>query len=146
MRKYMKYGIISIVAIIALGVGITAVVSAESPEGEVGSDGGPRQIFLSKVADILGLDEEQLADAFLQAQQEMRDEAQEQCLQTAVEEGLITEQEAEQIREWWDSRPEALQQLGAQAHLRLRNELCDQFGSPGHLRMSNTWRYQMNLP
>jgi len=130
MRKYMKYGIISIVAIIALGVGITAVVSAESPEGEAGSAGGPRQIFLSKVADILGLDEEQLADAFLQAQQEMRDEAQEQRLQTAIEEGLITEQEAEQIREWWNSRPEALQQLGAQGRHHMRNAWCHQVNLP----------------
>lgn len=130
MRKYMKFGLIAIVALTALSVGITAVVSAESPEGEAGSDTGPRQIFLSKVADILGLDEEQLADAFVQACQEMRDEAQEQRLQNAINEGLITEEEAEQIREWLQNRPEALQQLGP----------------PGHHHMRNTWCNQMNLP
>jgi len=138
----MKFGLIALVAIIALGVGITAVVSAESPEGEAGSAGGPRQIFISKVADILGLDEEQLADAFIQARQEMWEECCEQRLQRAVEEGRITEGEAEQIREWLQSRPEALQQPGAAAHLRLRNELCHQFGSPERIRMSNTWRHQ----
>jgi len=142
----MKYGIISIVAIIAHAGGITAIVTAESPEGEAGSAGGPRQIFLSKVADILGLDEGEVADAVQQARQEMREEMQQQRLQTALEEGLITEAEAKQIREWWDSRPEALQQPGAAAHLRLRNELCHQFGSPERIRMSNTWRHQLNLP
>ena len=130
MTKYMKFGLIAIVALTALSVGITAIAFTESPEGEVGSDGGPRQIFLSKVADILGLDDEQVADAFVQARQEMRDEAQEQRLQRAVDEGRITEEEAEQIREWLQSRPEVLQQLG----------------SPGHHHMRNTWCHQMNLP
>jgi len=130
MRKYMKFGLIAIVALTALSVGITAIAFAESPEGEVGSDTGPRQIFLSKVADILGLDEEQVADAFKQARQEMREERQEQRLQNAIDEGLITEAEANQIRGWWDSRPEAMQQLGPQ----------------GRQHMRNTWCHQMNLP
>jgi hypothetical protein len=42
----------------------------------------------------------------------MREECQQQRLQNAIDEGLITDAEAEQIEEWWDSRPEALQQLG----------------------------------
>jgi len=146
MRKYMKFGLIALVAIIALGVGITAIAFAESPEGEVTENGGPGQIFIGKLADILGLDEGEVADAVQQARQEMREEMQQQRLQTALEEGLITEAEAKQIREWWDSRPEALQQPGAAAHLRLRNELCHQFGSPERIRMSNTWRHQLNLP
>lgn len=142
MKKRTKFAVIAIVAIVALASGITAIAFAESPEGEAGSDSGPGQVFISKVADILGLDEEQLADAFIQARQEMWEECCEQRLQRAVEEGRITEGEAEQIREWWDSRPEALQQPGAAAHLRLRNELCHQFGSPERIRMSNTWRHQ----
>ena len=121
MTKYMKFGLIAIVALTALSVGITAIAFAESPEVEVGGDGGPRQIFLSKVADILGLEEEQVADAFVQAQQEMREEAQEQRLQRAVDDGRIAEAEAEQIREWLQNRPEALQQLGPPAHPHLRN-------------------------
>ncbi|HUU63473.1 MAG TPA: hypothetical protein VMX96_06100 [Dehalococcoidia bacterium] len=129
MKRYMKYGIIAIVAVVALSAGITAVVSAQSPEAEVGSDTGPGQIFLSKVADILESDEEELADAFKQARQEMCEEMQKQRLQSMLEEGLITAEEAEQIQDWWDSRPEAMQQLGP----------------PGH-HMRNTWCHQMNMP
>ena len=121
MKRYMKYGIIAIVAVVALSAGITAVVSAESPEGEAGSDTGPGQIFLSKVAGILEIDEGELADVFKQARQEMRGEALEQRLQRAIEEGRITEEEADQIREWLDSRPEALQQLGPPGHPHHRN-------------------------
>jgi len=121
MRKYMKIGIVAIVAVIALSVGITAVVTAESPQAEVGSDAGLRQVFLSKVAGILEIDEGELADVFKQARQEMRGEALEQRLQRAIEEGRITEEEADQIREWLDSRPEALQQLGPPGHPHHRN-------------------------
>lgn len=123
MRKHMKIGLIAIAAILALTAGLTAVSFADSPEADTGSDGGPRQVFISKVAEILGLDEEQVADAFIQAHQEMWDEFQQQRLQEAVENGLITEEEADQIQEWWDSRPEALQNMG-QFHL--RNARCHQ--------------------
>jgi hypothetical protein len=42
----------------------------------------------------------------------MREECQQQRLQNALDEGLITDAEAEQIQGWWDSRPDAIQQLG----------------------------------
>lgn len=121
MRNYMKFGLIAIAALTALSVGLTAIVFADSPEADTGSDGGPRQVFISKVAEILELDEEQVADAFIQARQEMREEFQQQRLQTAIEEGLITEAEAEQIQEWWQNRPEALQNLG---QFQLQNARC----------------------
>lgn len=135
MKRHMKYGIIAIVAVIALSAGITAVVSAESPNGEAGSDTGPGQIFIGKVAGILELDEEELTDAFKQALQEMREERQQQRLQKALEEGLITEEEAEQIQGWWDSRPEAMQQLGP-AGLHMGNTWCHRV----------IWCHQINMP
>jgi len=129
MKKYMKFGLIAIVALAALSVGLTAVSFADSPDDVANSDGGPRQIFISKVAAILELDEEQVADAFIQARQEMREEFQQQRLQTAIDEGLITEAEAEQIQWWWDICPKAMQQLGPL----------------GGFHMRNTWCHQMNL-
>ena len=83
------------------------------------TDLNPRDIFISKVADILGLTEEQVADAIEQARQEMRDEVLGQCLDNAVENGLITEDEAAEIQEWWDNRPAALDKLGPPGHPRL---------------------------
>lgn len=123
MTKYMKFGLIAIAALTALSVGLTAVSFADSPEADTSSDGGLRQVFISKVAGILGLEEEQVASAFIQARQEMREEFQQQRLQSAIDEGLITEAEAEQIQEWWDSRPQALQTM-SQFHL--RNTMCHQ--------------------
>ncbi|MQY80902.1 MAG: hypothetical protein GH158_01475 [Dehalococcoidia bacterium] len=68
--------------------------------------------LLSRVSNILGISEEDLSDAFTQAKQEMMDERCEEAfyefLEQAIEEGLITEEEAEEIEEWWEQKPEAL--------------------------------------
>ncbi|MBM4462929.1 MAG: hypothetical protein FJ012_06275 [Chloroflexi bacterium] len=66
----------------------------------------PGQTFISKVANILGLPEEQVAAAFKQARQEMQDEALQNWLQKLVDEGRITQEEADQYLEWWQSRPD----------------------------------------
>ena len=120
MRKYLKLGVIALVAVAVLAAVIgTTVAFAGSSDGDADTDGGPGKVFVSKVATILGLEEEQVADAFRQAGQEMSQEAREareQRLKKAIEDGLITEEEATQIREWWQDRPEALQSLGQPGH------------------------------
>ncbi len=122
MRKYLKLGMIALVAVAVLATVVgTTIAFAGSPDEDANADSGPRQVFISKVANILGLEEDQVADAFGQARQEMFQEAQEQRLQKAIDDGLITEEEATQIREWWQDRPEALQSLGQPDRPQLRN-------------------------
>lgn len=118
MRKHKKFLVIAVAAALVLTVGLTTVALADSTSD---GDNGPVRTFISKVASILGLGEEQVADAFEQARQEIRDEAQGQCLQDAVEEGRITEEEADQIRQWWQNRPEALEEFGCREGLQLRH-------------------------
>ena len=112
MKKYMKVGLIALAAITALSFGVTAIASAQSTDSGVSAVVEPRQIFAGKLAGILGLDEGQVFDAVQQARREMMQEFQVKRLQNAVDEGLITEEEAEQIQAWRDSRPEAMQKLG----------------------------------
>ena len=122
MRKHLKLGMIALMAVAVLATVVgTSVAFAGSSDGDFDTDGGPGKIFISKVANILGLEEEQVADAFIQARQEMFQEAQEQRLQQAIEDGLITEEEATQIREWWQDRPDALQNLGQRGRHQIRN-------------------------
>jgi predicted DNA-binding protein (UPF0251 family) len=64
--------------------------------------------LLPRVAQILGISEETLTNAVKQARQEMRDEAISNRLAKAVEKGLIDEDEADAIKEWWGQRPEVL--------------------------------------
>ncbi len=112
MNKYMKVGLIALAAVTALSFGFTAIAAAQSTDGVVTDNEGPGQMFVGKLANILGLDEGQVSDAVQLAHQEMREECQQQRLQHALDEGLITDTDAEQIQEWWDNRPEAMQQLG----------------------------------
>jgi len=117
MKKLLVYGPIAMALIAALAVGIPAAVSADSSdatstETTVTDEQRPGQEIFSRVAEILNIDEETLRDAFQQATQEMMTERQQERLENAVENGLITEEEAAQIQEWWDSRPEALEGLG----------------------------------
>lgn len=54
----------------------------------------------------VAIDSEQLKDALEQAQGELRDEALETRLQKLVGEGKMTQEEADQYLEWWQSRPD----------------------------------------
>jgi hypothetical protein len=54
----------------------------------------------------VAIDSGQLKDALDQAQTEMRYEALESRLQNLVDEGKITQEEADQYLVWWQSRPD----------------------------------------
>jgi len=112
MRKRFKLVTISLAVAIALTVGLTATTFAWGASGG-GEEGGvcPADTFVSKVAGILELEEEQVAEAFEQARGEIRQEIIEKRLQKAVENGLLTEEEAGGILEWLQDRPEALEGL-----------------------------------
>ena len=108
MSKRMKVLISVLVAVLLLTVGGTAIAMAqeeEEPAPPVESNG-----LLARVAEILDIPEEDLIDAFGQARQEMREEVFLNALDKAVEEGLITQEEAGEIREWWAQKPDVLDQ------------------------------------
>jgi len=110
----MKALIAVVVAILVLTVGGTAVVMAQEEEPTPPPAPAPEiesNAFLQKVAEILGISQEELISIFQQARQELRQDAFQQFLNRAVEEGLITEGEAQQILEWWEQRPEAVDRL-----------------------------------
>jgi hypothetical protein len=52
------------------------------------------------------IDSEQLKDALEQAQSELQEEALESRLQDLVEDGKLTQEEADSYLEWWQSRPD----------------------------------------
>ena len=61
-------------------------------------------LYEQKTGDIL--DQDALKEAFTEARVEMRTEALQQRLQKMVDDGIIDELQAEELQEWWDSRPE----------------------------------------
>ena len=105
----MKHWLIGLVAVLALAVGVgggTALAQEEGEEGETTIRG-----VIARVATILGLEEQQVQDAFDQARQEMRDEVLEQQiserLETLVESGRLTQEQADELREWYAARPDS---------------------------------------
>lgn len=91
----------------ALAVATVGVALAHESNGDSKADK-----FTSRVAEILGLDEAQVEDAMKQARQELRDEAMQNKLDSLVEKGLITQEQADEYLEWRQSRPEAIPWFG----------------------------------
>jgi len=101
MSKKVKVLISAVVVALLLTVGATVTVMAEGEEEETGENG-----LLGRVAEILGIDEEELTAAFEQAQQEMSEETFIRALDKAVEEERITREQANEIIEWWLEKPD----------------------------------------
>ena len=123
MSKKVKILISVLVAVVLLTVGGAATVLAQepTPPPEAGTNG-----LLARVAAILGISLDDITSAFNQARQEMGEEtpgkfrcafrfrralpgmSEEELIEAlgrAVEEGRITQQQADKIRQWWQQRP-----------------------------------------
>ena len=112
MSRKMKVLVSALVLVLLLTVGGTAIALADEAEEPVNVPPVEVNGVLSRVAEILNIPEEDLAEAFGQAREEMwqerHGEAFGEALERAVAEGLLTEEEAGEIKEWWAQRPEAL--------------------------------------
>jgi hypothetical protein len=75
--------------------------------------GGPerRKEFINKVAEKLGVPPDKVAAALQEARKERVDQAITQRIQQAVQNGVITQAEADQIRGWRRSCPDAVKKL-----------------------------------
>lgn len=118
-----KFILLAVLAAVVLVGSIAGVVYAQGDDDE---DTSPESVLLEKVANKLGIDQQQLEDAFAEAIAEMRDEAQLKWLEKAVEEGLITAEEAQAYSEWWSARPDI--DFGSGGFGRIERH-C--FGGPG---------------
>ena len=99
-----------VVGLLAVGVVATgAAFVHRSGSAEENSSSGE---FAARVAEILGLEEQQVQDAFDQAREEMLDERIQSKLDSLVESGDLTQEQADEYKEWFDSRPEGLSPRG----------------------------------
>ncbi|MDD5702374.1 MAG: hypothetical protein PHU23_10045 [Dehalococcoidales bacterium] len=112
MRLKRRWAIIAVVAVVVLvltGV-IGGLVSAQTPTPsttptptgipEAGDE------FLARVAEILGIEQADLEAAVKQAAQEMQDERIQDRLDKLVEQGKLTQEQADEYLDWWQSRPD----------------------------------------
>jgi hypothetical protein len=94
---------------IVLATGLVAVMLATSvpcvalaQESEAPQRQGA---LIARVAEILGVDQQKLEDAVKQAQEELPKETPDIRLQELVANGTLTQQQADEIKAWMESRP-----------------------------------------
>ena len=94
----------------ALVLGITGGAVLAQGTGTSGST--PLKSFSARVAAILGLDEAKVQSAMKQAATEMQNDALQQRLDSMVQSGKLTQAQADQIKQWYQSRPDVLGPVG----------------------------------
>ena len=125
-RKWFIPVVLSLLLIGSVVGGLVALAddSSTNPEDQAQTV-GRYQILLDRACAIyeeetgVAIDSEQLRDALNQARGELHEEALKNRLQNLVDEGHITQEEADQFLEWWQSRPDIkplLPGLGGHVH------------------------------
>ena len=102
MWRRKKFIIIGLLATVLLVGSIGGVALAQTENGD---DSQPKTL-LDRVAEILGIDQQKLEDAFAQAQSDMRDEALDRYLQKLVDDGKITDVQAGEYKAWLEAKPD----------------------------------------
>ena len=101
---------------VLIGILIAAMALTGILAGTVAADDRPdatRDGVLGRVAGILGIDQDELEEAFQQAVREEREtrrqqmeEAREARIQELIEEGVLTQEQVDEWEEWMESRPD----------------------------------------
>lgn len=84
--------------------------AAFAQEGPVDGE-NPRDSIKDRVAEILGVDRDSLDSAMETAREEHREAKQDERLAALVEAGTITQEQADEIDVWEDSKPEIMDDL-----------------------------------
>jgi len=121
MWRSKKFIIAAVLAVTLLAGSIGGVVLA-ADNGDESEPATRLEIILDKVAahylELTGeeLDTEALKSAFQQARDEIRAEALHNYLDKLVEDGVITQEEADEWSSWWASKPDTPIGFGLKSH------------------------------
>ena len=107
MWRSKKVIIIAVSAALVLAGSIGGVVYAQT--GNISGNTTSNNTILARVAKILGIDQQKVEDAFAQARKDAQTEALDNYLNNLVERGKITQEQADQFKQWRQSRPDLTQ-------------------------------------
>ena len=113
MLKNKKVILVALLVGVVLLGSTVGVVLAQGGNGSSTSQSEARDALLERAAQIyqektgVTIDAQQLKDAFAQAQKEMQDKALEEWLQNLVDNGRITQEQADAYLQWWQARPDS---------------------------------------
>jgi hypothetical protein len=116
MWSTKKFIIIMVVAAALAVASVGGVVLAQQANGDEDETQPEAQhmALLERVCGIYedntgtAIDAEELRNAFAEVRGEMMDDAIESRLDKMVENGVIDEEQAQELKDWWESRPEGL--------------------------------------
>jgi len=103
MLKIIKFVIAPMLIAAVLVTGTATAAFAD--DGQAGKRIQWGQQFLAKVAQILNIDQQKLTDAVRQARTELRGQAMETRVDKLLAEGKLTQDQVNQLKAWWNSRP-----------------------------------------
>jgi hypothetical protein len=109
-KKFLVIGIICVTALAATIGGVTIANAADNGSSDT-SNTTPMVQMMDKVAEIYqqntgtALDSSELQKAFDQAQTALGADRMDAMLQKLVTDGKITQEQADQWKTWWESRP-----------------------------------------
>lgn len=118
MWRSKKFIIITLTVAAVLGASIAGVAVAQTENEDACQPKDRQGAMLNRVCEIYeentgdAVDPQGLRDAFAQARSEMREEALQNRLQHMVENGRITQDEADQYKEWMQSMPDVPVKFG----------------------------------
>jgi len=122
MWRSKKFIAIVVAAVLVIGGSVGAVLAADNGDENGSSPLAQHAAMLDRVCAIYQentgttIDPQALQVAFAQASSEMQDEAMQNRLQNLVEQGKITQDEADQYHEWWQARPDVAAGFGFRGH------------------------------
>jgi hypothetical protein len=105
-KRWLVAGLL--VGVLAVGVTGGAALAQNATETPEASAEGetPHKSFAARVAERLGLSEEEVQNAFTEAHREMHDERVQAWLDKLVAEEAITQEQADAYIEWYRARPD----------------------------------------
>jgi hypothetical protein len=110
-KKFIIAGVL-LVAVIAGTIGGVALAQSGGPNG--GGQGPDNNAMLERVAEIYeentgtAIDAAELQTAMAQARDEIATEQREQMRQRLVDEGIITQEQLDELDAWLESRPDSM--------------------------------------
>ncbi len=113
-KKFILIAVLVALVLVGSVTGVTYAHTKSQADSQAGvllaSDNASQsKALLARVASILGVDQQKLENAFAQAQRDMQAEALDKYLQNLVDQGKITKEQADQYKQWWQSRPDMTQ-------------------------------------
>jgi len=112
MWRSKKFIIVAVLAAVVLVGSIGGVVLAQTGNEDANQPSAQQETLLNKVCAIYekntgtAIDAQQLQKAFDQARTEMRNEALDNYLKKLVDEGKITQEQADQYKAWVEAKPD----------------------------------------